>query len=56
MVAVAEEATGTEVVDQLQARLRRQTDKAARSWDNGHRTTPPPWRDGRNTADDTRRP
>lgn len=46
VVALAEGATGTEVVDQLQDRLRRQTDKAARSWDDGHRTTVPPWRAG----------
>ncbi|MFJ8112001.1 hypothetical protein [Streptomyces sp. NPDC096132] len=46
VVVLAEEATGTEVVDHLQDRLRRQTDKAARSWDNGHRTTLPPWRGG----------
>ncbi|MFI1051551.1 hypothetical protein ACH4U3_38500 [Streptomyces griseoruber] len=46
VVVLAEEATGTEVVDQLQDRLRRQTDKAARSWDKGHRTTVPPWRGG----------
>ncbi|WP_326784015.1 hypothetical protein [Streptomyces sp. NBC_00151] len=44
VVAAAEEATGTEVVDRLQDRLRRQTDKAAPAWDNGHRTTAPPWR------------
>ena len=46
VVAVAEEATGTEVVDRLQDRLRRQADKAAQSWDDGHRTTAPPWRGG----------
>ena len=46
VVALAEEATGTEVVDRLQDRLRRQTDRAAQAWDNGHRTTVPPWRGG----------
>lgn len=46
VVALAEGSTGREVVDQLQDRLRRQTDKAAHSWDNGHRTTAPPWRGG----------
>ncbi|MFG2680018.1 hypothetical protein [Streptomyces sp. NPDC048392] len=46
VVAVAEEATGPEVVDRLQDRLRRQTDKAAQSWGDGHRTTAPPWRGG----------
>ncbi|WP_327319549.1 hypothetical protein [Streptomyces sp. NBC_01235] len=46
VVAAAEEATGTEVVDRLQHRLRRQTDKAAQAWDDGHRTTVPPWRGG----------
>ncbi|MET8130581.1 hypothetical protein ABZV24_01105 [Streptomyces sp. NPDC005251] len=44
VVAAAEEATGTEVVDRLQDRLRRQTDKASQPGDNGHRTTVPPWR------------
>ncbi|MCX4767965.1 hypothetical protein OG562_44970 [Streptomyces sp. NBC_01275] len=44
--AVAEEATGTEVVDRLRARLRRQADKAAQARDDGHRTTAPPWRGG----------
>ncbi|MFJ6835837.1 hypothetical protein [Streptomyces sp. NPDC091209] len=44
VVAAAEEATGTEVVDRLQDRLRRQTDQASQAWDNGHRTTAPPWR------------
>ncbi|GAA3771853.1 hypothetical protein GCM10022403_003930 [Streptomyces coacervatus] len=46
VVVVAEEATGREVVDLLQNRLRRQTDKAAHAWDDGHRTTAPPWRGG----------
>ncbi|MGW3652887.1 hypothetical protein [Streptomyces sp. NPDC000878] len=46
VVANAEEATGTEVVDRLQDRLRRQTDKAAHVWDDKHRTTAPPWRSG----------
>ncbi|WP_333735534.1 hypothetical protein [Streptomyces sp. IBSBF 2806] len=43
---MAEEATGTALVDRLQDRLPRQTDKAARAWDDGHRTTAPPWRGG----------
>ncbi|GGN48486.1 hypothetical protein GCM10011579_001170 [Streptomyces albiflavescens] len=42
VVVHAEEATGHELVDQLQDRLRRQTAKAAR--DSGHRATTPPWR------------
>ncbi|WP_460062602.1 hypothetical protein [Streptomyces sp. YKOK-I1] len=46
VVAVAEEATGTEVVDRLQDRLRRQTDKAAHVQDDGRGTTAPPWRGG----------
>ncbi|MFI7497975.1 hypothetical protein ACIBVL_05575 [Streptomyces sp. NPDC049687] len=46
VVAVAEEATGTEVVDRLQDRLRRQTDRAAQGRDDGRRTTAPPWRGG----------
>jgi hypothetical protein len=50
VVVLAEEATGREVVDRLQDRLRRQTDKAAHSWDDGHRTTAPPWRGGRQSA------
>jgi ribosome-associated translation inhibitor RaiA len=44
VVAAAEEATGTEAVDRLQDRLRRQTEKASQAWGNGHRTTAPPWR------------
>lgn len=51
MVAVAEEATGTEVVDRLQDRLRRQTDRAAHAGDTGHRTTAPPWRGGSGTPE-----
>ncbi|MFB7333028.1 hypothetical protein ACFC00_15405 [Streptomyces adustus] len=46
IVAIAEEATGTELVDRLQDRLRRQTDKAAHAWDDGRGTTAPPWRGG----------
>ncbi|WP_406164655.1 hypothetical protein [Streptomyces sp. NBC_00996] len=46
VVAVAEEATGTEVVDRLQDRLRRQTEKAAQTWNNDQRTAAPPWRGG----------
>ncbi|MCI3278172.1 hypothetical protein [Streptomyces cylindrosporus] len=45
VIAVAEEATGQELVDRLQDRLRRQTEKAAHAWEAGHRTTPP-WRGG----------
>ncbi|WP_199800636.1 hypothetical protein [Streptomyces marianii] len=45
----AEEATGHELVDQLQDRLRRRTDKAARSGHNGHRAGSPPWRVGPGT-------
>ncbi|WP_055524790.1 hypothetical protein [Streptomyces graminilatus] len=52
VVAAAEEATGTEVVDRLQDRLRRQTDRAAHAWDAKQRTTAPPWRGG--TVDDPR--
>lgn len=54
VVAGAKEATGTEVVDQLQDRLRRRTDKAALSRDDGHRTTAPPWRGKDGTAEDAR--
>ncbi|WP_155060362.1 hypothetical protein [Streptomyces blattellae] len=50
VVVLAEEATGTELVDQLQDRLRRQTDKAAHVWDHGHRTAAPPWRGGQQSA------
>ncbi|MER6181746.1 hypothetical protein [Streptomyces sp. NPDC001652] len=50
IVVLAEEATGTEVVDQLQDRLRRQTDKAAHSGGAGHRTSAPPWRGGQQSA------
>ncbi|MGY6022601.1 hypothetical protein [Streptomyces spinosirectus] len=46
LVVHAEEATGRELVDQLQNRLRRQIDRAAHAWDDGHRTTAPPWRGG----------
>ncbi|MDR6975933.1 hypothetical protein J2X68_002621 [Streptomyces sp. 3330] len=47
VVATAEEATGTEVVDRLQDRLRRQADKAAaRVRDDVRRTAAPPWRGG----------
>ncbi|WP_240135665.1 hypothetical protein [Streptomyces sp. MUM 178J] len=45
----AEEASGHALVDQLQDRLRRQTDKAARSGHNGHRAATPPWRGGTGT-------
>ncbi|MFI9583862.1 hypothetical protein ACIHCQ_18910 [Streptomyces sp. NPDC052236] len=50
VVVVAEEATGREVVDQLQDRLRRQTDKAAHARAEGRRAAAPPWRGG-DTAD-----
>ncbi|WP_405876466.1 MULTISPECIES: hypothetical protein [unclassified Streptomyces] len=46
VVVVAEEASGRAVVDQLQDRLRRQIEKAAHAWDDGHRTAAPPWRGG----------
>ncbi|MFF9118113.1 hypothetical protein ACF09Y_21340 [Streptomyces massasporeus] len=49
VVVHAAEATGHELVDQLQDRLRRQTDKAAHSGHNGHRATTPPWRGGPGT-------
>ncbi|CAM5565827.1 hypothetical protein [Streptomyces aurantiogriseus] len=49
VVVLAEEATGREVVDQLQDRLRRQTDKAARTGHNDHRAPAPPWRGGSGT-------
>jgi hypothetical protein len=46
VVVLAEEATGREVVDRLQDRLRRQTERAAHAWDDGHRPSTPPWRGG----------
>ncbi|MFF9807985.1 hypothetical protein ACF1G5_23165 [Streptomyces coeruleorubidus] len=46
VVVLAEEATGRELVDQLQDRLRRQTDKAAHTGRHGHHTPAPPWRGG----------
>jgi hypothetical protein len=46
VVVLAEEATGREVVDQLQDRLRRQTDKAAHAGHHGHHAPAPPWRGG----------
>ncbi|GHB32086.1 MULTISPECIES: hypothetical protein [Streptomyces] len=46
VVVLAEEATGHEVVDQLQGRLRRQTDKAAHTWAVGRKPVAPPWRGG----------
>lgn len=49
VVVLAEEATGRELVDQLQDRLRRQTDKAARAGRNDHRAAVPPWRSGSGT-------
>ncbi|MFF7452442.1 MULTISPECIES: hypothetical protein [unclassified Streptomyces] len=50
VVVVAEKAIGTEIVDQLQDRLRRRTYKAARSGDTGHQTTVPPWRGGQQSV------
>ncbi|PKV83135.1 hypothetical protein [Streptomyces sp. TLI_146] len=44
VIATAEEATGAEVVDRLQDRLHRRIDKTVHAWDNGHRTSTPPWR------------
>ncbi|MGI5441831.1 hypothetical protein ACQEV4_32085 [Streptomyces shenzhenensis] len=49
VVVLAEEATGPELVDHLQDRLRRQTDRTAH---NTHRTTAPPWRGGPGTPSD----
>ncbi|MGW1065137.1 hypothetical protein ACWD4F_11575 [Streptomyces aureus] len=46
VVAAAEESTGTELVDRLQDRLRRQTDRAVHTWDDSRGTTAPPWRGG----------
>ena len=46
VVVLAEAATGRDLVDQLQDRLRRQTDKAARPGHHGHHTPAPPWRGG----------
>lgn len=46
VVVLVEEATGREVVDQLQERLRRRTDKAARARHHVRRTAAPPWRGG----------
>ncbi|MFF7452266.1 MULTISPECIES: hypothetical protein [unclassified Streptomyces] len=46
VVVLAEGATGREVVDQLQDRLRRQTDKAGHAGHHGHHTPAPPWRGG----------
>ncbi|MEU6378740.1 hypothetical protein [Streptomyces sp. NPDC046909] len=46
VVAAAEEATGREVIDQLQDRLRRQTARAAHTPGGDHRTAAPPWRGG----------
>lgn len=46
VVVTAEEATGREVVDRLQDRLRRRTDKAAHAWSEGRKAEAPPWRGG----------
>ncbi|WP_367319999.1 hypothetical protein [Streptomyces sp. HUAS ZL42] len=50
VVVLAEEATGHELVDQLQDRLRRQTDKAAHAGRPDHRAAAPPWRGGTHPA------
>lgn len=46
VAVLAEEATARELVDQLQDRMRRQTDKAAHAGHHGHHTSAPPWRGG----------
>jgi hypothetical protein len=46
VVVLAEAATGRELVDQLQDRLRRQTEKAAHAGPQDHRAPAPPWRGG----------
>ncbi|MBC9715778.1 hypothetical protein H9Y04_24865 [Streptomyces sp. TRM66268-LWL] len=46
VLATAEAATGREVVDLLQDRLRRQIDKAVHAATQGRRATAPPWRGG----------
>ncbi|MFH8798811.1 hypothetical protein ACH4F6_04290 [Streptomyces sp. NPDC017936] len=50
VAVLAEEATGTGLVDQLQDRSRRRTDKAAHAGDDGHRPVAPPWRGGPRSA------
>ncbi|WP_314225061.1 hypothetical protein [Streptomyces zaehneri] len=45
VVVLAEAATGQELVDRLQDRLRRQTEKATHAGRDGHRAAPP-WRGG----------
>ncbi|MGY4741985.1 hypothetical protein [Streptomyces sp. ATMOS53] len=50
VVVLAEGATGREVVDQLQDRLRRQTDKAVHAGHDDRRAVAPPWRGGSATA------
>jgi hypothetical protein len=49
VVVLAEAATGNELVDQLQDRLRRQTDKARHAGRDGRRAVAPPWRGGSGT-------
>ncbi|HZX39841.1 MAG TPA: hypothetical protein VFF37_16205 [Streptomyces sp.] len=49
VVVLAEEATGRELVDQLQDRMHQQTDKAVRTGHNDHRAAAPPWRGGSGT-------
>ncbi|QYX75299.1 hypothetical protein [Streptomyces akebiae] len=51
VVVLAEEATATEVVDELQDRLRRQTDRAAHLRDRDRRTGTPPWRGGADSGE-----
>ncbi|KAF5990760.1 hypothetical protein [Streptomyces sp. WAC00263] len=46
VVVHAEETTSREVIDQLQDRLRRHTDKAAHARAGGRRPVTPPWRGG----------
>lgn len=49
VVVLAEAATGHELVDQLQDRMRRQTDKTQHAGRDGHRAVAPPWRGGSGT-------
>ncbi|MEU4040812.1 hypothetical protein [Streptomyces antibioticus] len=50
VVVLAEAATGHELVDQLQDRLRRRTDKAAHAGRDDRRAAAPPWRGGVGSA------
>jgi len=52
VVTHAEDASGHGVVDRLQDRMRRQTDRAAHAWEIGRRPTAPPWRAGRPEPED----